>query len=353
MTRVSGTVRPAKSGTVRVLLVDRGQGSLPEQARPLFASGELVKAGAGADYGSALAAALSAQPDILVVDLGSAEALSAVEAVMAERPTPILGLYDARQPASSRVDPFRALALGALDVAALPEAPAGWAELCKRLLLLAQVRVVQHVQGKLRKKGRVALSTPASRGPPFPLVAIAASLGGPRALSQILRTIPHGFPAPFVICQHISSGFTEGLAQWLSAESALQVMEARDGDLLKPGRAFIAPSGSHLLVLGDAHLRLDPGPPIQGFRPSCDALLTSAAETFGRRAIGVVLTGMGRDGARGLKDIRSRGGHTVVQDEGSCVVFGMPGEAVSLGAAEEVLPLDEIAGALIRLVSRC
>jgi two-component system chemotaxis response regulator CheB len=165
--------------------------------------------------------------------------------------------------------------------------------------------------------------------------------------------IPRGFPAPIVVCQHISTGFTEGLAAWLAAETALDVTEARDGERLRPGTVFIAPSGAHLLVRDDARLKLDNGPPIQGFKPSCDALLFSAAETFGRRAVGVILTGMGRDGARGLKEIRARGGRTIAQDERTCVVFGMPGEAVSLGAAEEVLPLDEIASHLMRLVDQC
>jgi two-component system chemotaxis response regulator CheB len=346
-------VRPAKNGSYRVLLVD-GHGLLYARTRPLFESGELIPASHGADYLGALPAVLQAQPDILVVDLGHPDSLGAVESVMAERPTPILGLYDARQ-FGSLVDPFRALALGALDVAVLPESPAGWAELCRKLTLLAQVRVVQHVQGKLRKRGRTlpgiqAIGPPQ---PPFPLVAVAASLGGPKALSQILHMIPRGFPAPIVVCQHISTGFTEGLSQWLAAETALDVTEARDGDRMKPGTVFIAPSGAHLLVQADARLKLDPGAPINGFRPSCDALLFSVAESFGRRALGVILTGMGRDGARGLKEIRARGGRTIAQDERTCVVFGMPGEAVSLGAAEEVLPLDEIAGCLMKLVNQC
>ncbi len=348
------TVRAAKNGSCRVLLVD-GDGHLYEQARPLFeGGGELVAASHGADYLGALGAVMLVRPDILVVDLGSQDALGAIEAVMAERPTPILGLYDRRQGAGNRVDPFRALALGALDVAELPGGPAGWADLSKKLTLLAQVRVVQHVQGKLRKKGRTLPGIPAlGHEPPFPLVAVAASLGGPRALSQILRMIPRGFAAPIVVCQHISTGFTEGLAQWLAAETALAVTEAKDGEKMRPGTVFIAPSGAHLLVREDARLHLDPGPPIQGFRPSCDALLFSAAEAFGRRAIGVILTGMGRDGARGLKEIRARGGRTIAQDERTCVVFGMPGEAVSLGAAEEVVPVDEIAGHLLRLVDQC
>jgi len=346
-------VLAAKNGSYRVLLVD-GDGRLYDRARPLFESGELVPSGHGTDYEGALAAVLHAQPDLVVVDLGFADALGSIEAVMAERPTPILGLYGGRQGPAKGVDPFRALALGALDVAQLPETPQAWAELCKKLILLAHVRVVQHVQGKLRKKGRTLPGIPAiGSEPPFPLVAMAASLGGPKALSQILRMIPRGFPAPIVVCQHISTGFTEGLSAWLSAETALEVTEAKDGDRMKPGTVFIAPSGAHLIVREDARLRLDTGPAIQGFRPSCDALLFSAAEAFGRRAIGVILTGMGRDGARGLKEIRVRGGRTIAQDESTCVVFGMPGEAVSLGAAEEVLPVEEIAGSLIRLVNQC
>jgi two-component system chemotaxis response regulator CheB len=346
-------VQPAKNGSIRVLLVD-GDGHLYDRVRPLFEGTELrTAAGRGMDYPNALAGVLQSSPDILVVDLRTEDALDAIESVMAERPTPILGLYDGRQPAGKGVDPFRALALGALDVAELPQARAAWVELGRKLALLSQVRVVQHVQGKLRKRGKTLPPVHAPHEQPFPLVAVAASLGGPKALSQILRMIPRGFPAPIVICQHISIGFTEGLAQWLAAETALVVAEARDGDKLVPGTVFIAPSGAHLLVRSDATLRLDPGPPIQGFRPSCDALLSSAAEAFGRRAVGLILTGMGRDGARGLKEIRARGGRTVAQDESTCVVFGMPGEAVSLGAAEEVLPLDEIAGALIRLVDQC
>jgi len=346
-------MRPARNGIYRVLLVD-GSGGLYDRARPLFETGDLLPSSHGTDYEGALAAVMHARPDIVVVDLGHQDALGAVEAVMAEQPTPILGLYDGRQKSGNRVDPFRALALGALDVAELPETTAGWTDLGRKLTLLAQVRVVQHVQGKLRKKGRTLPGIPAvGHEPPFPLVAIAASLGGPKALSQILRMIPRGFPAPIVICQHISTGFTEGLSQWLAAETALDVTEARDGDRLRPGTVFIAPSGAHLLVRDDARLKLDNGPPIQGFKPSCDALLFSAAEAFGRRAVGVILTGMGRDGARGLKEIRARGGRTIAQDERSCVVFGMPGEAVSLGAAEEVLPLDEIAPHLMRLVDQC
>jgi two-component system chemotaxis response regulator CheB len=188
---------------------------------------------------------------------------------------------------------------------------------------------------------------------PYPLLAIASSLGGPKALSVLLKTLPGKFPAPVCICQHISDGFTEGLAQWLGSETPLRVLEASDGVEMVPGSVYIARSGSHLVVRPGGRLALDPGPPVRGFRPSCDVLLTSAAEVFGTRTLGVILTGMGRDGARGLKEIRERGGRTIAQDKASCAVYGMPREAVRLGAAEEVLPLDQIGPTLIQWVETC
>jgi two-component system chemotaxis response regulator CheB len=165
--------------------------------------------------------------------------------------------------------------------------------------------------------------------------------------------LPKNFPAPVCICQHISNGFTEGLTQWLGSETPLRVVEANDGEEMVPGSVYIARSGTHLVVRSKGRLALDPSPPVRGFRPSCDVLLTSAAEAFGTRTLGVILTGMGRDGARGLKEIRERGGRTIAQDRATCAVYGMPKEAVRIGAAEEVLPLEQIAPTLIQWVETC
>ncbi|MBX5480400.1 MAG: chemotaxis protein CheB [Myxococcaceae bacterium] len=290
------------------------------------------------------------RPDVIVLDLRAGDAaFNAIEAVMAERPTPILVL---QQPGT---DPFRALALGALDMSELPAQPndAFWAELAKKLVLLAQVRVVQHVRGK-RNRRRGHDHEPADPGePPFPLIAIAASLGGPKALAQLLAMMPAQRVAPICICQHISDGFTGGLANWLAVETGHRVAEAKDGEFLEPGQIYVAPSRVHFRVDFPGRVRLDAGPPIQGFRPSCDALLDSVATAFGKRAIGVILTGMGKDGALGLRAIRDRGGRTIAQDEASCVVYGMPREAVLLGAAQEVLSLEKIPMALMRWVVEC
>lgn len=333
----------------RVLLVDERR-RLPALAQALFSSRNLTPVGSGTTPARMLESVLQSRPNVIVLDLSAGEpAYQAIEAVMAERPTPILVLH---QPGT---DPFRAMSMGALDMADLPAQPgeAFWNDLARRLTLLAQVRVVQHVRGKRNRRRSNGPGEAEQDAPPFPLIAIAASLGGPRALASLLSMMPGGLAAPICICQHISEGFTYGLAQWLSAESGHPVIEARDEEFLEPGSVYVAPSRVHFCVERGGRVRLDSGPPLQGFRPSCDALLDSVAQSFGRRAIGVILTGMGRDGALGLKAIRDRGGRTIAQDEATCVVYGMPREAVTLGAAQEVLALDQIPTTLVRWVAEC
>jgi two-component system, chemotaxis family, protein-glutamate methylesterase/glutaminase len=336
----------------RVLLVDE-EGALPLTASALFASGELVSCLRSCHSRELLAVVRAETPDVIVMEMSPGEAVfTGIEQVMAERPTPILLLDTSKDHVDHKEDVFRAMALGALDAVTLPDRPRGefWDELTKKIALLSQVRVVRHVQGR-RKRSEV--KSPSPDQPAFPLVAIASSLGGPKALSLLLKLLPAEFPAAVVICQHISEGFTAGLAQWLASESRLQVVEARDGQALRPGAAYIAPSGCHLLVRPEGVLKLDSGPPLMGFRPSCDALLMTAAEIFHRRCSGVILTGMGKDGARGMLEIQKRGGHTIAQDEASCVVYGMPKEAVLLGAVAESLPLEGIAQSLKRWVLTC
>ena len=336
-------MRNAPGLAYRVLLVGTG---LRIMTRTLFDSDLLSSAGE-CGFSEALEIVRAQIPDVLLIDLTSVDALSAIERIMAERPTPILALDPGTL---SREEAFRALALGALDVAERPASPGPeyWHSTARRLTMLAQVRVVRHVQGKLKR-----LAAQESPETPFPLVAIAASLGGPKAISHVLRMIPRKFPAPVAICQHISDGFTEGLAHWLSTETPLRVLEATHEQMMEQGTVYIAPSGGHMLVRSDGKLVLDTRPPVRGFRPSCDLLLSSAAESFGRRCIGVILTGMGRDGARGLKEIRDRGGRTIAQNAETCAVYGMPREAVLIGAAEEVLPLDRIGPTLVEWVETC
>lgn len=339
-----------KTDPYRVLLVDDRR-QLSTRARALFNSGMLAPAGDGTTPERMLEAVLETRPNVIVLDVSTELAFAAIEDVMAQRPTPILALH---QGPKGGTDPFKALAMGALDMAELPLQPtdAFWNAIARRLALLAQVRVVQHVRGK--KKHRVRMPAPAAGAEAaFPAVAIAASLGGPKALAQLLSMMPRELGAPICICQHISDGFSWGLANWLASETGKQVVEARQDEPLEPGTVYVAPSRVHFRVESPGKVRLDTGPALQGFRPSCDALLESVAASFGRRAIGVILTGMGRDGAMGLRAIRDRGGRTIAQDESTCVVFGMPREAILLGAAQEVLPLEQIPSTLVRWVDEC
>jgi two-component system chemotaxis response regulator CheB len=277
-------------------------------------------------------------PDVITMDLNMPEAdgFAGIARIMAETPTPILVLTASPTEAAG----FKALSLGALDIMEKPRAEADLDDyrraLCTRLRLLAGVKVIRHPRGLREKRA----SAPRSAEPPD-LVVVGASLGGPRALATILKRLPASFPVPIVVVQHIADGFTEGLAGWLNQETPLRVSEAVDGEPLRPGRVLLAPSGRHLVVTR-GHARLSDAPPVDTFKPSVTPLFVSAARHYGRRACGVLLTGMGRDGADGLKVIKDQGGTTLVQDEATSVVFGMPRAAIELGAADRVLALDDI-----------
>jgi two-component system chemotaxis response regulator CheB len=181
------------------------------------------------------------------------------------------------------------------------------------------------------------------------IFAIGASTGGTEALRDLLAALPADCPGT-VIVQHMPEHFTKAFARRCNDHSALEVREAQDGDLVKPGRALIAPGNRHMRVvrLGAEYMvRIEQSEPVNHHRPSVDVLFQSVAEAAGRSAVGALLTGMGDDGARGLLKMKIAGAHTIAQDRASCVVFGMPREAIELGAACQVLPLSEIAAAAL------
>jgi two-component system chemotaxis response regulator CheB len=284
------------------------------------------------------------RPDIVLLDLNLADGSSraAIERIMDQAPTPILVL-------SGRIDDRRspsvveALVAGALD--ALP-IPLDWdgargAELRDRVRRLSTAWVIRHLRG-----GRVGAATSdthhALTAPP--IVAIAASTGGPSALAGILAELG-GLPAPVLIVQHLHPDFTDGLLEWMSRVSALPVEVAEHRQPPRPGRVYLAPGGVHLRLGPLRHLELCSKPP-SIHRPSADVLFSSMAENCGAGGVGVMLTGMGDDGARGLLELRRRGGQTLGQDEQTCAVFGMPRAAQRIGAVEELLPLSKLAAAI-------
>ena len=330
---------------IRVLVADDSELFRELLARVVAAEPGFDVVAVAADGKAAAALARTLRPDVITMDLNmpDTDGFSGIARIMAETPTPILVLTG--NPAETVG--FRALSLGALDILEKPQADADLAEygvvLRSRLRLLAGVKVIRHLRG-LRER-REQPPRPATR---IELVAVGASLGGPRALASLLRGLPASFPAPIVIVQHIAEGFTEGLASWLGSESRLRVCEARDGDPLLPGRVLVGPSGRHLLV-GDGVVRLSDAPPVETFKPSVTPLFLSAARRYGPRVCGVLLTGMGRDGAEGLKAIKEAGGTTLAQDEATSAVFGMPRAAIELGAVDRVLAIDEVPRVLLEL----
>lgn len=193
----------------------------------------------------------------------------------------------------------------------------------------------------------------AARSKKVGIVAIGASTGGPNALADVLKNIPRGFRAPVVIVQHMPKNFTAFLAQRLDSRCALTVREASEGSVLTPGTAWIAPGDLHIKVRqsgGRAHLVTDDGPLVNSCRPSVDVLFHSVARCFDSSTLAVVLTGMGQDGLEGCRSIASAGGRIVVQDQGTSVVWGMPGHVANQGLAEAVLPCGEIGAEIVRRV---
>jgi two-component system chemotaxis response regulator CheB len=185
------------------------------------------------------------------------------------------------------------------------------------------------------------------------IIAIGASTGGTEALRAVLETLPPDAPA-IVISQHIPAAFSKPFSERLDKASAMKVFHAEDGQYILPGHAYVAPGDKHLLVERDGArylCRLSDGPPVNRHRPSVDVMFRSVAQNVGLNAVGVILTGMGDDGARGLKEMLDAGAHTVAQDEASSVVWGMPGSAVKLGAAERVEPLNRVAQVMLEMAS--
>jgi two-component system chemotaxis response regulator CheB len=182
------------------------------------------------------------------------------------------------------------------------------------------------------------------------ILAIGASTGGPAALAKLLGGLPPDLTVGVVIVQHIADGFVPGLVNWLSTVTMLTVKAGEEGDSIGPGKVYIAPTGTHTAITNNGRLTLLDTPPVDSQRPAVDVLFESIERHYGRRAIAVLLTGMGRDGARGLKAIREAGGRTIAQDEATCVVYGMPKAAIELGAAEQVLPLANIPATVVKLL---
>lgn len=292
-----------------------------------------------------LAALEVLSPDLVTMDLElpGMQGLEAVEQIMARRPVPIAVLSS--HVGAQAETAAAALAAGAVDALAKdgldlldPESLSA-AALRRRLEVVSRARVVRHPRARLR-----AHAVRAGRRPSVAAIGICASTGGPQALTTTLGALPADFPIPLLVVQHIGVGFIEGFVRWLGRSTALPVRLATEGRRLERG-VTVAAGGAHLVVTSERRIRLDREGPAGLHRPSGDVLLSSLASALGSRAAGVVMTGMGRDGAEGIAAIAAAGGLTIAQDEATSAIFGMPRAAAERGATR-VLALPDIAAEL-------
>ena len=352
---------------IRVLVLDPSPARRQRLQRLLEPDATLQVVGTAGSAEQAIAAAARRQADVIVLGQGEAPAQAAewTRAVMQARATPIVVVAAAVSPVEER-QTFALMEAGALAVVRDPgpataaQHEAGVESLRTAVRLMAEVRVVR--RWAAMAAGAAPTPVPADpRARPRPrtsgrggieLVAIGASTGGPIALKQLLQPLPAGFPVPIVVVQHMADGFLDGLAAWLTASCAVPTQIARPGAVLLPGHAYLAPDGSHMRIGPELQLAFDAGPPVHGHRPAVACLFASVAEHYGRHAIGILLTGMGRDGAAELKQMKDAGAVTIAQDEASSVVHGMPGEAIRCGGASYVMSPEEMGAALPALALR-
>lgn len=338
---------------IRVLLVDDSPLALELVRRMLQREPSIEVCGLAHEGNEALALLPRLMPDVVCTDLHmpGMGGLEFAREVMAHHPVPILVLSVAVQREQAGTI-FEMLEAGAVDIVAKPRAGLHQASGELAAELIRKIKVAAGVVALRRRRIAPLPPTSAHRMPaihPSRIVGIAASTGGPQAFEAILRELPDDFPLPLLCVQHIARGFMAGLVDWLGRSSRIAVCVARDGQRPVPGTAYFAPDGMHLEVQADGRLRCSAEMCGAAHMPSADLALRSLARVHGSGAVGVVLTGMGRDGAAGLAEIAAAGGVTIAQDELSSVVFGMPGAAIERGAAHSVLPLTQIAPALHRL----
>ncbi|MEW5746598.1 MAG: chemotaxis-specific protein-glutamate methyltransferase CheB [Nitrospirota bacterium] len=290
------------------------------------------------------------KPDIITMDIEMPvmTGIEAIEHIMAENAVPIL-VVTSRSDAHTA---YTAVSKGALDLVPKPEVSLDCAhEFTRKVKLVSQIKVITHMRRHILREHAVAPVSPqAVPAHSNKIIAIASSTGGPHALSGILSRLPETFPCPVVIAQHIPDGFVKGLADWLGKSLKLRLKVAEQGEPLSPGRIYLAPSESHMEVAG-GRISFVERRPDDIYHPSCDILLSSVAREYGGRGIGIILTGMGSDGAMGMKKIKEAGGVTIAQDEETSVVFGMNKVAIDSGGADRVLALERIGPELIRLAS--
>ena len=368
---------------IRVLLVEDSPIALTILKRMLESSPEIEVVGTASTGQEALKLMPQIHPHVICTDfhMPQMNGLEFTREVMATYPRPILVISASVQKEDTQ-NVFQLLQAGAVDI--FPKPIAGLAsdyararqELINKIKILSGVTVftqhrrpefnrgwvappkkepsfksdVRSTPTPIKNTWKPVANSPTSKQPR--VLVIGASTGGPQALHTILNSLPLGFPVPIICIQHISEGFLQGLVDWLVVKSKLPIKIAPEGELPQAGTIYFAPERRHLEIGSRGRFVYTEAPPVGGHCPSIIVTFNSVAKFYGSSAVAVLLTGMGRDGADGMQAIASVGGLTIAQDEASCVVFGMPREAIALGAAQYILPIQDIAPILLGKISK-
>ncbi|GHS91901.1 chemotaxis response regulator protein-glutamate methylesterase [Synergistales bacterium] len=350
---------------VRVLIVDDSALMRRMLGDILSAEPRIEVIGTAKDGVDALAKIKSLSPDVVTLDveMPNKGGLEVLEEVMAKNPIPVIMVSSHTQEGAQVT--LKALALGCVDFIAKPSGSISTdikevgAELTAKVLMAKHARLRSMAREAARSTTtptvQPQINRAAVRGLRRDIVAIAASTGGPMALQQLMSGLPGDFPVPIVVTQHMPKDFTASFAKRLDSISALTVVEGEEGMPLKPGMAVIAPGGSHLIVKRrspgtSAFCGLSDAPPVLSVKPAANIMFLSVVDEFGGNVVGVILTGMGRDGTDGAIALRAKGAYIIAEAHETCVVYGMSRAAVEAGVVDEVLPLYDIAGALVRCV---
>jgi two-component system chemotaxis response regulator CheB len=344
---------------IKVLIVDDSPTVREYLVHVLDSDPAIEVVGSADDGEAAVELARKLKPDVITMDMYM-PVMSGIEAtrrIMESDPIPIVivsGVWDPKEVETT----FRAIEAGALAVvqrpggAGSPEGEDATKELISKVKLMSEVKVVKRWPrpARLESRDRPSPAVPVGSPHRIAVVAIGASTGGPLAIRTILSGLPSHFPIPILIVQHIASGFIGGMIEWLSETTRLSLHEARDGEMALAGHVYFAPDGREMGMRKDGVIYLSRGGRSPTM-PSVSHLFRSILDAYGEAAAGVLLTGMGRDGAEELKALKEKGALTIAQDKESSVVFGMPGEAIKINGASLVLPPQHIAGVLATLKS--
>lgn len=344
---------------IKVLVVDDSAVLRQSLRLALERAPELRIVGEARNGEEAVALTKRLKPDVVTMDIRmpKMDGIEAIRAIMAETPVPIVVVTSADLDREPEIG-LQAKRCGAVSVLRRPSNisdPAYEsfnAKLVEQVKLMSDVKVV-HRSWPRDEASRNASTTLAARDRrAVRLIAIGASTGGPAALHRVVSALPADLPVPILVVQHMAYGFVNGLAEWLDASSPLKVKVAEQREKIKPGVVYLAPDDYHMQVTRYGRIILTQGEPVNGHRPSITVLFESVAHAYAHEALALILTGMGSDGVAGMQALREAGTITIAQDEKSCVVFGMPKEAIAVGAVDHVMSLEEIAQTMVALC-RC